>query len=71
VKERGNDFPAAATHRPFRSSLPGTGEEPVAPAFDGIRTVMLRGPDVAFPFQAPIEDHVKARYPDVEQFSGP
>lgn len=32
---------------------------------------MLRGPDVAFPFQAPIEDHVKARYPDVEQFSGP
>lgn len=44
-------------------SLPGTGEEPVAPVFiDGKKAVTLRGDDIAEQFQQLVEDYVATHY---------
>jgi (E)-4-hydroxy-3-methylbut-2-enyl-diphosphate synthase len=44
-------------------SLPGTGEQPVAPVFvDGERTVTLKGESIAAQFQAIVEDYVRRTY---------
>jgi len=44
-------------------SLPGTGEQPVAPVFiDGQRSVTLKGEHIAREFQALVESYVENRY---------
>lgn len=45
-------------------SLPGTGEEPVAPVYiDGERTMTLRGDNIAAEFRQIIDDYVARKYP--------
>lgn len=44
-------------------SLPGTGEQPVAPVFeDGVKTVTLKGDRIAEEFQALVERYVQTHY---------
>jgi (E)-4-hydroxy-3-methylbut-2-enyl-diphosphate synthase len=44
-------------------SLPGTGEQPVAPVFeDGVKTVTLKGDNIADEFQAIVERYVQTHY---------
>lgn len=44
-------------------SLPGTGEQPVAPVFeDGVKTVTLKGDHIAEEFQEIVERYVKSHY---------
>ncbi len=44
-------------------SLPGTGEQPVAPVFiDGQRSITLKGERIAEEFQVLVEDYVNRRY---------
>jgi (E)-4-hydroxy-3-methylbut-2-enyl-diphosphate synthase len=44
-------------------SLPGNGEQPVAPVFiDGQRSITLKGDHIAQEFQALVEDYVNRRY---------
>lgn len=44
-------------------SLPGTGEIPVAPVFvDGVKTVTLKGENIAEEFQAIVDQYVKTNY---------
>jgi (E)-4-hydroxy-3-methylbut-2-enyl-diphosphate synthase len=44
-------------------SLPGTGEQPVAPVFeDGQKTVTLKGDNIADEFQAIVERYVESHY---------
>jgi (E)-4-hydroxy-3-methylbut-2-enyl-diphosphate synthase len=55
--------PGESRHAHIGISLPGTGEEPAAPVFvDGVKTVTLRGPDIAVQFQAIVDNYVKSRY---------
>ena len=44
-------------------SLPGSGESPVAPVYeDGVKTVTLKGDDIAGDFQALVERYIKSHY---------
>ena len=44
-------------------SLPGTGESPVAPVFeDGVKTVTLKGDNIAGEFQALVERYIESHY---------
>jgi len=44
-------------------SLPGTGEQPVAPVFeDGMKTVTLKGDFIAEEFQEIVERYVQSHY---------
>ena len=44
-------------------SLPGTGESPVAPVFeDGIKTVTLKGDNIAAEFQELVERYIESHY---------
>jgi (E)-4-hydroxy-3-methylbut-2-enyl-diphosphate synthase len=44
-------------------SLPGSGEQPIAPVYiDGERTLTLKGDHIAEEFQALVEDYVSRRY---------
>ena len=44
-------------------SLPGTGEQPVAPVFvDGVKSVTLRGPTLAQDFKQLVADYIEKRY---------
>ncbi len=55
--------PGESKHAHIGISLPGSGEEPVAPVFvDGQRTVTLKGGRIAEEFQAIVEDYVRRRY---------
>lgn len=48
-------------------SLPGTGEQPVAPVFiDGVRTVTLKGDRIAEEFQALVQEYVERTYAEKE-----
>jgi (E)-4-hydroxy-3-methylbut-2-enyl-diphosphate synthase len=48
-------------------SLPGTGEQPVAPVFeDGMKTVTLKGDHIAEEFQALVERYVETHYGKAE-----
>lgn len=56
--------PGESKHANIGISLPGTGEEPVAPVYvDGQRTVTLRGENIARDFKQIIEDYVVRKYP--------
>ena len=55
--------PGESKHANIGISLPGTGEQPVAPVFvDGQRTVTLKGDRIAEEFEAIVEDYVRRRY---------
>ena len=48
-------------------SLPGTGEQPVAPVFeDGVKTVTLKGDNIAGEFQELVERYIESHYGKVE-----
>jgi (E)-4-hydroxy-3-methylbut-2-enyl-diphosphate synthase len=56
--------PGESKHANIGISLPGTGEQPVAPVFvDGERTVTLKGERIAEEFQSIIADYVRRKYP--------
>jgi (E)-4-hydroxy-3-methylbut-2-enyl-diphosphate synthase len=56
--------PGESRHANVGVSLPGTGEEPVAPVYvDGERVTTLRGDDIFADFQQIIEDYVARKYP--------
>ncbi|MCK9285690.1 MAG: flavodoxin-dependent (E)-4-hydroxy-3-methylbut-2-enyl-diphosphate synthase [Rhodocyclaceae bacterium] len=56
--------PGESKHANIGISLPGTGEEPVAPVYvDGERVVTLRGDNISAEFRQIIEDYVARTYP--------
>ena len=55
--------PGESKHANIGISLPGTGEDPVAPVFvDGQRTVTLKGERIAEEFQQLVENYVAKKY---------
>ena len=55
--------PGESKHANVGISLPGSGENPVAPVFvDGTRTVTLKGDNIAEDFQRIVNEYVRARY---------
>ena len=55
--------PGESKHASIGISLPGTGEEPVAPVYeDGERTSTLRGDNIAAEFRQIIENYVARKY---------
>ncbi len=56
--------PGESKHANIGISLPGSGENPVAPVFvDGAKTVTLKGEHIAEEFQRIVEQYVKEKYP--------
>jgi len=55
--------PGESKHANVGISLPGSGENPVAPVYvDGVKTVTLKGDDIATEFQKIVEHYVVTRY---------
>jgi (E)-4-hydroxy-3-methylbut-2-enyl-diphosphate synthase len=55
--------PGESKHANIGISLPGTGEQPVAPVYqDGEKTVTLKGDNIAQEFIGLVKDYVKNRY---------
>jgi (E)-4-hydroxy-3-methylbut-2-enyl-diphosphate synthase len=55
--------PGESKHSNIGISLPGTGEDPVAPVYeDGVKTVTLKGDRIAEEFQALVETYVETHY---------
>jgi len=55
--------PGESKHANVGISLPGSGENPVAPVYvDGVKTVTLKGDDIAAEFQKIVEHYVISRY---------
>ncbi len=55
--------PGESKHANIGISLPGTGEQPVAPVYqDGEKTVTLKGDNIAEEFIGLVKDYVKIRY---------
>ncbi|MSO54833.1 MAG: flavodoxin-dependent (E)-4-hydroxy-3-methylbut-2-enyl-diphosphate synthase [Rhodospirillales bacterium] len=55
--------PGESKHANIGISLPGTGEEPVAPVFvDGKKTITLRGTAIAEEFSALVDQYVETHY---------
>jgi (E)-4-hydroxy-3-methylbut-2-enyl-diphosphate synthase len=64
--------PGESKHANIGISLPGTGEQPAAPVFvDGVKTVTLRGANIAEEFHALVEDYVRRTYGGAEVPSAP
>ena len=62
--------PGESKHANIGISLPGSGENPVAPVFvDGVKTVTLKGDHIAEEFQGIVEKYVQDKYPAVERVS--
>ncbi len=60
--------PGESRHADLGISLPGAGEDPVAPVFvDGQRSVTLKGARIAEEFQAIVDDYVRRRYGAAER----
>jgi (E)-4-hydroxy-3-methylbut-2-enyl-diphosphate synthase len=56
--------PGESKHANIGISLPGSGENPVAPVFvDGEKTVTLKGEHIAESFQDIVEQYVRDKYP--------
>ena len=56
--------PGESKHANVGISLPGSGENPVAPVFvDGVKTVTLKGDHIAEEFQGIVEKYVQDKYP--------
>jgi len=59
--------PGESKHANIGISLPGSGENPVAPVFvDGVKTVTLKGGDIAGEFQRLVERYVQDKYSKAE-----
>ena len=55
--------PGESKHANIGISLPGSGENPVAPVFiDGVKAVTLKGDNIAAEFQALVEQYVHKNY---------
>ncbi len=55
--------PGESKHANIGISLPGSGEEPVAPVYeDGVKTVTLKGEQIAEDFQAVVDAYVASHY---------
>ena len=55
--------PGESKHSNIGISLPGTGEDPVAPVYeDGIKTVTLKGDRIAEEFQTMVEAYIESHY---------
>ena len=55
--------PGESKHANIGISLPGTGEAPAAPVFeDGVKTVTLRGDNIAAEFTAIVDNYVARTY---------
>ena len=55
--------PGESKHANVGISLPGSGENPVAPVYvDGVKTVTLKGDNIAEEFQKIVEHYVATRY---------
>lgn len=55
--------PGESKHASIGISLPGTGETPAAPVFvDGVKTVTLRGDNIAAEFKAIVDNYVATKY---------
>jgi len=67
--------PGESKHANVGISLPGSGENPVAPVYvDGMKTVTLKGGNIAEEFQKIVEQYVVSRYsgqPDGAPSRGP
>ncbi len=60
--------PGESKHANIGISLPGSGENPVAPVFvDGVKTVTLKGDHIAEEFQAVVDQYVRDKYPAIER----
>jgi (E)-4-hydroxy-3-methylbut-2-enyl-diphosphate synthase len=58
--------PGESKHADIGISLPGTGEQPVAPVFiDGRKAATLRGPTLAADFKQMVVDYIERRFGDV------
>ncbi|MBW7860273.1 MAG: flavodoxin-dependent (E)-4-hydroxy-3-methylbut-2-enyl-diphosphate synthase [Rhodocyclaceae bacterium] len=56
--------PGESKHANIGISLPGTGESPAAPVFvDGVKTVTLRGANIASEFRTIVDRYVATSYP--------
>ena len=56
--------PGESKHANLGISLPGTGEEPVAPVYcDGERITTLRGENIAAEFRQIIDSYIGKKYP--------
>ena len=56
--------PGESKHANVGISLPGSGENPVAPVFvDGVKTVTLKGEQIAEQFQDIVQRYVEEKYP--------
>jgi (E)-4-hydroxy-3-methylbut-2-enyl-diphosphate synthase len=59
--------PGESKHANIGISLPGSGENPVAPVFvDGVKTVTLKGDDIAGEIQRMVERYVQEKYAPVQ-----
>ena len=55
--------PGESKHANIGISLPGSGENPVAPVYvDGVKTVTLKGANIASEFQTLVENYVQKNY---------
>jgi (E)-4-hydroxy-3-methylbut-2-enyl-diphosphate synthase len=55
--------PGESKHANVGISLPGSGENPVAPVYvDGVKTVTLKGERIAEEFQQIVSDYVLRKY---------
>ena len=55
--------PGESKHANIGISLPGSGENPVAPVYvDGVKTVTLKGDNIAAEFQLLVEQYVQKNY---------
>ncbi len=55
--------PGESKHANIGISLPGSGEEPVAPVYeDGVKTLTLKGRQIAVDFQAIVDAYVQSHY---------
>jgi len=63
--------PGESKHSNIGISLPGTGEDPVAPVYeDGVKTVTLKGERIADEFQELVEKYVDSHYGRKESVAG-
>ena len=55
--------PGESKHANIGISLPGNGEKPVAPVYeDGVKTVTLKGDNIAAEFQQRVDDYISSHY---------
>ncbi len=59
--------PGESKHANIGISLPGTGENPVAPVYeDGAKTVTLKGDNIAAEFQSLVDRYIDSHYPKLQ-----